>query len=41
MKTHETKAQLTITEILMPDSDMILSDNTETTIIKSDISIGP
>lgn len=41
MKTHETKAQLTITEILMPDSDMALDDDAHTTINKSDIAIGP
>lgn len=43
MKSHETKAELTITEILLPEN-MILSDNGdtgETAIIKSDISIGP
>lgn len=40
MKSHETKAQLTITEILMPEN-MLLDDNAQTTINKSDIDIGP
>lgn len=39
MKSHETKAQLTITDILLPEN-MDLDDNAQTATIKSDISIG-